>query len=127
MLSSEWLFEVACNQVAQNHTKNNDSPEQTLNRLFEKNLGGRSASPLPRITRSTAKCELQDWMNGEVYRHVNPAGLEHGGGAAQPVVVVRFGELLGVLDGNSRTRWRERAGDSGPHAVIVIDVPVAAG
>lgn len=116
-------FEQVCELLQKGHRVGNDTPEQTLNRLFRKHLNGLqkdiadnppwlSASNTAIVTELWPKPKLRDLARREQSR--KPAYLN------LPVVIVRYRDRNCLIDGGSRIHHWFLAGEDDDHPACVI-------
>ena len=118
-------FEAVCSLVQPGHQKGNDTPEQTLNRLFCKHLKAHKkdlAADPPWLfsgntivtMESRAKPALRELAPRNESRLPQREDL--------PVVIVRYRGQDCLIDGGSRIHAWHEAGDTSSHPACVVTV-----
>lgn len=127
--ASQEMFESVCHLVQLGHKQGNNTPEQTLNRLFRKHLTGHKkdiAADPPWLSSSNtvvamesrpkpALRELAPRSESRIPRHED-----------FPVVIVRYRDRECLIDGGSRIYAWHKAGDTGNHPAYILTVAVEA-
>ena len=120
-------YEDVCHLLQAGHRQGNNTPEQTLNRLFRKHLAAHqkdiaadppwlSSSNTVVTTESRSKPALRELARRSDSR---PARHED-----FPVVIVRYRGRECLIDGGSRIHAWFEGGDTGDHPACIMTVAV---
>jgi len=121
-MTNNEAFNEVCELLYAGHSGNDPTPQDTLNRLFRKNLTGLVEEPLTYLTcdnvaaskEKWAKLDIRELAPRETYRAARRDDV--------PVVIFRFRDLVRLLDGHARAhQWYEN-NDTGLHDVWVLDI-----
>jgi hypothetical protein len=123
---NDLAFHAVCGLLS-NHTKGADSPEQTLNRLFQKHLVRKPslATNSPRLSRhnvSVTREERKKLSFVGLARYLE-SGQAHD--SADPIVIVRYRGVDCLIDGSHRCRQWYKDEDLGDHTAYVLVVDEA--
>ncbi len=126
-LTSQEMFERVCLLVQAGHKQGNDTPEQTLNRLFRKHLAGHKkdiAADPPWLSCGNTNVAMESRSKpglrklaprseSRIPRHVD-----------FPVVIVRYRGHECLIDGGSRIYAWHKVDDTGNHRAYILSVAV---
>ena len=111
--------------------KKNDTPEETLNRLWLKHFdepefkyGVEFIQAVPRcLTDENTSVALQEWSTEKLSKLIiNDRDRPILGRETDPVIIVKFRNIDCLIDGGRRiTKWRKEK-DPSPHAAYVLSL-----
>lgn len=106
--------------ILRNHIKPGHTCEQTLNRLWTKNV----VEHRPSITQSASTVYLEKWSLDRLWslidqRHITELGPFP---ADDPPIVVRWKGQDYRIDGRRRINQLKARNEDGPHDVVVLDI-----
>lgn len=126
-LTSQEMFERVCLLLQAGHRQRNDTPEQTLNRLFRKHLAGHKkdiADDPPWLSYGNTIVTMENRSKPGL-RQLAPRS-ESGTPRYTdfPVVIVLYRGHECLIDGGSRIYAWHKAGDTGNHPAYILTVGV---
>ena len=123
VVTNNQLFDAVCELVQKGHRKRpHHTPLDTLNRLFQKHMKGRTDIPtdVPRLTSMNTRVTEETRPKQEFVELGRPEGEDHD--SHHPIVVVRFRGLDCLLDGDHQSRAWKASGDNSMHTAYVLTV-----
>jgi hypothetical protein len=118
-------FENVCLLLQAGHKKRNDTPEQTLNRLFRKHLHAHKqqiATDPPYLSSGNTIVTMESWATPALRKLAPRSNSRPPQYENFPVVIVRYRDHDCLIDGGSRIHAWHEAGDSGCHLACVLTV-----
>ncbi len=120
-------FEHVCLLVQAGHQQGNDTPKQTLNRLFRKYLAMHKthlAADPPWLSSANAVVTMESWPKPAL-RELAPRNESRLPKRKDlPVVIIRYRTEDCLIDGGSRIHAWFKAGDAGSHPACVLTVTI---
>lgn len=116
------------NSLQAGHQKGNDTPERTLNRLWQKHLKGREdrygkefVENAPKnLTDDNVSASLEAWSTEKLGRLIHKDREKPPHREDSPVVIVKFRNRCCLIDGGKRiTKWRTSK-DTNSHDAYVL-------
>jgi hypothetical protein len=109
-----------------NHCKNNDTPEQTLDRLFHKHLTGKGLwkKEVPHLNSPNTTTTVEHRPKQALAALANPNGDCRDSDG--PMIIASYLGNDYLLDGNHRGRAWKQSKVEGEHLTYVITVSLAA-
>jgi hypothetical protein len=118
-------FDDVCCLVQPGHQVGNDTPEQTLNRLFRKHLDGLkkhlAANP-PWLSSENTIVTAESWGKPALRELAPRESSRVPRQEDLPVVIIRYRGDDCLIDGGSRIHAWHVAGDTGSHPACVVTV-----
>lgn len=125
--ASYQMFEDVCRLLQAGHRQGNDTPEQTLNRLFRKHLHGHKkdiAADPPWLSDGNTIVTTESWAKLDL-RELAPRNESRPPWCEDfPVVIIRYRGRDCLIDGGSRIHAWFEAGDTGSHPACILAVAV---
>jgi hypothetical protein len=115
----EELWQLLC-RILRNHMKPGHSCEDTLNRLWTKNV----TELRPRIRETGATLSVETWDFEKLWALIPDADVtdQKPKSKVDPLIVVRWQNRDYRIDGRRRINEWKRRGENGPHTVLVIEI-----
>lgn len=120
-------FERVCRLVQLGHRQGNDTPEQTLNRLFRKHLAGHKrdiADDPPWLSCDNATVTMESWSKSALRELAPRSESRIPRHEDFPVVIIRYCGQECLIDGGSRIYAWHKGGDTGSHPAYILTVGV---
>ena len=126
-IANREMFERVCLLVQLGHRQGNDTPEQTLNRLFRKHLTGHKkdiADDPPWLSCGNATVTMES-RSKPALRELAPRSESRTPRHVDfPVVIVLYRGCECLIDGGSRIYAWSEAGEMGNHPAYILTVGV---
>ena len=120
-------FKAVCLLVQAGHQVEDDTPEQTLDRLFRKHLDGLKkhlANDPPWLSADNTIVTVEYWEKPAL-RELAPREESRAPKREDlPVVILRYRAEDCLIDGGSRIHAWHKAGDTGSHPACVVTVAI---
>jgi hypothetical protein len=119
------LFDRVCQVLQAGHRQGNDTPEQTLNRLFRKHLNAHQeaiADDPPWLSSRNVAVLIEDRSTADLKALAPQPRNRPPRHTAYPVVIVRYRGRECLIDGGKRIHSWDASGNSEDHPAYVLAV-----